>query len=230
MRSFAQVIWQNFLKPVVDFALPAHCSFCEATLADTEILICASCYSKIQPADSQLIKHLLQEIPESALDEIFIPFVFTLEIKHLIHHFKYKRFENLARLFAFSIAETIKKSHFDLVTGIPLHRVKKRERGYNQSDLIASHLAELSKITFSDQILLRNKYTQSQTKLSRNERIQNVHDVFRLNTDVKNKRILLVDDLITTGSTINACATVLKAGGAVFVAAAAVATPATNIN
>jgi len=230
MSSFQQIIWKYILRPVVDFALPAHCSFCEENLEENEILICTACYTKIEKADHHLITHLSGEIPENALDSIYIPFVFTPEIQLLIHHFKYKRFTGLARTFALSIAETIGTGAFDLVTGIPLHPVKKRERGYNQSDLIASQIGGLTNIPFSDKILFRTRYTQSQTKLNRNARIQNVHDVFKLNADIKNLRILLVDDLITTGSTINACAKELRAGGASLISAAALATPRTKFN
>ncbi|WP_288018429.1 ComF family protein [Tenuifilum sp.] len=90
---------------------------------------------------------------------------------------------------------------------VPLHPKRLKERGYNQAEVIAKGLAEAMKIPVVNDVLLRNRYTQTQTKKSRIERIQNISGAFSIHNPQKiaNGHILLVDDVITTGSTLETC-------------------------
>jgi ComF family protein len=108
---------------------------------------------------------------------------------------------------------------------VPLNPVRLKERGYNQSALIAQQLSNITRIPFSVHLLKRLRNTPSQTKLSREQRKENVKGAFAVQGNVEGKRVLLIDDVITTGSTLNECAKVLKQNGAAWVTAAAIATP-----
>ncbi|GAB3245716.1 hypothetical protein GCM10027347_00040 [Larkinella harenae] len=114
-----------------------------------------------------------------------------------------------------------------MIVGVPLHSAKMRQRGYNQSDWFAMGLSEVLQIPWSDQALARNQYTISQTGKDRLGRWENVSHVFQVKTPnlVRDKRILLVDDVLTTGATLEACTSVLLASnsrsvGIVTIAAA----------
>lgn len=100
---------------------------------------------------------------------------------------------------------------------VPLHPAKQRERGYNQSEKIAQMLAKVASGALVEKLLVRTKFTQTQTRLSRAERDKNVKNAFALAADavvIHDLNYILVDDVFTTGSTLNACATVLRDAGA----------------
>ena len=109
----------------------------------------------------------------------------------------------------------------DLVLPIPLHPVRQRERTFNQADVLAEALARELVLPCRSNLLLRTQPTRPQAELTREERAQNVRTAFALNPDhsIRGQRILLVDDVLTTGSTAEACARLLKAAGALHVVA-----------
>lgn len=104
---------------------------------------------------------------------------------------------------------------FDLIIPVPLHPSRLRQRGYNQSAKIAEGISLATGIPWQESISIRKSNTRTQTKMNRSERWENVKNVFGLSdeTKVKGKRILLVDDVVTTGATIEACGQHLMAGG-----------------
>src|SRR5690606_32986521 len=99
----------------------------------------------------------------------------------------------------------------DLIIPVPLHPLKQKRRGYNQSEQLGIGLSESSGLEFSGNILLRKSFTETQTKKSRIDRWENVSRVFDIRNPkrIEGKHILLVDDIITTGATLEACANVL---------------------
>ncbi|MFL6538639.1 MAG: ComF family protein [Chthoniobacterales bacterium] len=113
---------------------------------------------------------------------------------------------------------------FDLVVAVPLHSARQRERGFNQAALLAELLARETGLRLHD-VLERIRYTTTQTAYDRAERMRNLEGAFRLRrgADVQGLRVLLIDDVLTTGSTLSECARVLKAAGAVSVHAATAA-------
>ncbi|MGB9473874.1 MAG: ComF family protein [Candidatus Udaeobacter sp.] len=147
-------------------------------------------------------------------------------VRQIIHDFKYGRQIHLRHLVARWLYEALdderlREREFDLIVPVPLHPTRRRERGFNQAGLLAELLS--SRISVPCKPLLeRIRYTTTQTALDRAERMENLHNAFRLrkNTDVRGLQVLLIDDILTTGSTLSECARVLKHAGATSVHAA----------
>jgi ComF family protein len=150
-------------------------------------------------------------------------------VREMIHEFKYGRQIHLRHLVARWLQaalddERIRGSRFDIIVPVPLHAARQRERGFNQASLLATLLSAQTSIP-SKAVLERIRYTTTQTALDRSERMENLHNAFRLrkNVDVRSLRVLLIDDVLTTGSTLSECARVLKRAGALSVHAATAA-------
>jgi len=139
----------------------------------------------------------------------------------LIHHFKYRRKTRLAHLLARAMAGLVLSDHIlataDVITSVPLHWWKRLRRGYDQASLLARIMSQETSIAQHSK-LKRIKNTRSQTRLDETRRQQNVRNAFTVNRDgFENKRVILVDDVLTTGATMNECARVLKEAGATAV-------------
>jgi ComF family protein len=150
-------------------------------------------------------------------------------VREIIHEFKYGRQIHLRHLVARWLQaalhdKRIRGCQFDIIVPVPLHAARQRERGFNQARLLAGLLSAQISIP-SKPLLDRIRYTTTQTALDRSERMENLHNAFRLrkNADVRGSRVLLIDDVLTTGSTLNECARVLKRAGALSVHAATAA-------
>jgi competence protein ComFC len=150
-------------------------------------------------------------------------------VRDVIHEFKYNRQIHLRHLVARWLRaalddERLRDCRFDVIVPVPLHPARQRERGFNQASELADLLSAHTSIPCSP-LLKRIRYTTTQTALDRSERMENLHNAFRLrkNADVRGLRVLLVDDILTTGSTLNECARVLKRAGAISVHAATAA-------
>ncbi|HEY4257783.1 MAG TPA: ComF family protein [Candidatus Udaeobacter sp.] len=150
-------------------------------------------------------------------------------VREIIHKFKYGRQIYLRHLVgrwlhAALDDERLRGSRFDIIVPVPLHATRLRERGFNQASLLAALLSAQTSIR-SKRVLERIRYTTTQTALDRSERMENLHNAFRLrkNADVRDLRVLLIDDVLTTGSTLSECARVLKRAGALSVHAATAA-------
>jgi len=150
-------------------------------------------------------------------------------VRNVLHQFKYGKQRHLRHPIARWLRESLsdprlRGRRFDLIVPVPLHRARERERGFNQAALIAELLAAAALIP-TRPVLERTRYTTTQTAYDRAERMENLHGAFRLrkNRDVRDLRVLLIDDVLTTGSTLSECARVLRAAGAVSVHAATAA-------
>jgi ComF family protein len=146
-------------------------------------------------------------------------------LRQLIHLFKYNQIRPLARPLGALIARAIPREHrFDLIIPMPLHWKKRWSRGYNQSELLAKEIARRWGVPIR-KIVRRVKPTAPQAGLSNSKRRLNVRGAFamRKGTNLKGLRVLLIDDVLTTGATAGACASVLKRAGASHVAVAVVA-------
>lgn len=150
-------------------------------------------------------------------------------VRDLIHQFKYGRQFHLRHQLGRWLAETAADPRLaadppDLIVPVPLHPTRKREREFNQAEVLARSLARTMGLPVAG-LLRRVRPTTTQTRLDREERSENLRDAFRLreNRPVRGKSLLLVDDVFTTGSTADACARVLAAAGAREVRVATVA-------
>jgi ComF family protein len=146
-------------------------------------------------------------------------------LRELIHLFKYSQIRPLARPLGALIARAIPREHrFDLIIPMPLHWKKRWSRGYNQSELLAKEIARRWGVPIR-KIVRRVKPTAPQAGLSNSKRRLNVRGAFavRKGANLKGLRVLLIDDVLTTGATAGACASVLKRAGASHVAVAVVA-------
>jgi competence protein ComFC len=150
-------------------------------------------------------------------------------VRKLVHEFKYGQQRHLRHPLAEWLREAISDPRlhgrrFDLIVPVPLHPTRERERGFNQATLLAELLARHVAVPLRA-VLERTRYTITQTAYDRAERMENLHDAFRLRkkANVRELHVLLIDDVLTTGSTLSECARVLKEAGAVSVYAATAA-------
>ena len=146
-------------------------------------------------------------------------FDYTPEIQHLIHRFKYRGVSYLSHVLGYWMAETYKQRcrwEIDLIVPVPLHPRRERERGFNQSALLAGEIGKNIGVKVVRGALIRRKYTPAQVGLNKLQRRQNLWDAFEVKESdkVKDRNILLVDDVFTTGSTVDECSRVLMEAGA----------------
>ncbi len=147
-------------------------------------------------------------------------FAYTGMVKKALQRMKFEGRKRYAIVFGFLMAQQLKKMKnwpiINIVAYTPLHKKRYAKRGFNQAKLLANEIAKHLKYTLAEDILYKVKNTPSQSSLARGQRQQNLYNAFRLNTkiDVKDKNILLVDDIYTTGTTVNECTRYLKAAGA----------------
>lgn len=214
----------NFFISFFDFFLPRFCPACKQKLSADEKYICDVCVSSITQAANSLIKIEYERkfFKKGFVSGFTTPFVFEKdkELQDIIHSIKYSnKFgvgKRLGEIIAEKCGENIQGWNIDLIVPIPLHQLKKVNRGYNQSFYIAKGLGKNLNIKVNQNLLKRIKFTQTQTALTLAERQENVENAFevRKKLSVKGKKILLVDDVITTGATVNECAKVLTNSGA----------------
>src|SRR5277367_5538767 len=138
----------------------------------------------------------------------------------VIHRFKYQRqlwFEPfLADLLLREALPALRAQKWDFIAPVPLHSVKHREREFNQAELLARHLSDAAKIPLNNKLLRRVSPTMTQTRLTKQQRAENMRGAFAIRDGVKlnGEKIILVDDVFTTGATTSACAKALKTAGA----------------
>lgn len=146
-------------------------------------------------------------------------FVYTADIKNSIYRYKYADKREYASWYARRMYECCgRKIHLwepDVIIPVPLHEKKLKMRGYNQAELLARELSLLTGIKTDSKLLVRQKNTKALKTLDESERIKNLKNAFNITRDVvKYKKVLLVDDIYTTGATADGCAAVLKQAGA----------------
>jgi ComF family protein len=159
----------------------------------------------------------------TGFDTVYTFGSYEATLRQLIHLFKYNQIRPLARPLGALIARAIPREHrFDLIIPMPLHWKKRWSRGYNQSELLAKEVSRRWGVPVA-KIVRRVKPTAPQAGLSNSKRRLNVRGAFKTSANLKGLRVLLIDDVLTTGATAGACASVLKRAGASHVAVAAVA-------
>lgn len=226
-------VMKNFSIQLADYILPRFCPSCKNKLALKEDTICESCISKIQIASTERLQREFERKfqNKNIISGFYSPFVFEKdkELQHAIHSLKYQnKFRVgvfLGKLLGMQLIKSKIDWKMDLIIPIPLHQLKKAERGYNQSFYIAKGLGKILNVTASDRIVKRKKYTESQTTMTLVERQENISDAFKIRNKkiINGKVILLIDDVITTGATISECGKILLDSGAKKIFAASIA-------
>jgi len=160
----------------------------------------------------------------------YLKYIKSGKVQQIIHSLKYGGLEEIGLLMGNWYGHELKtnqfENSFDLILPIPLHPNRKKQRGYNQSDSFAQGLSETLNVPWEDEVLIRQLSSNTQTKKKRLDRWENVKDIFALAQpeQVAGKRILLVDDVITTGATIEACAQKIVEAGCKSISVGAIAT------
>jgi ComF family protein len=142
------------------------------------------------------------------------------KLRKLVHLFKYDRIETLARPLArLALTAFPREERFDFIVPMPLHWTRRWRRGFNQAELLAREIGRRTGLPVK-KVVRRRRATPSQARLTNSQRRSNMAGAFqtRSSADLRNRRVLLVDDVLTTGATASACAAVMKHGGAEYVA------------
>jgi ComF family protein len=226
IRIMASLI-KNIVISFRDFIFPPVCFLCNQRLREDEERICNNCWSSFSHAEqsSPAFIELTSRFQHGEVVGGFTTcYIFEKEGKfqEAIHLLKYRNIKSVGVRLGNEIGRKIVNDttikDIDIIAPIPLHKLKQRERGYNQSEFLCKGVSEVTKIEFTPNLIVRGKYTESQTKLNLEERKLNVAEAFSLNPKyhdaIAGKTIFLIDDVITTGSTIEAAARVLKQNGA----------------
>ncbi len=231
-----RTIFGRIVAPIIDFVYPPVCPICDTLSEGSDGGICATCWESfhrldpLHPAGDALRARFASD---GSVDGFIACYLFQKEgtLQHAVHLLKYRGWKSvgvrLGREIGKRMIEEPAIGRADLIVPVPLHRLKKRERGYNQSEVLCEGIAMETGVRVERRLLRRTRYTPSQTTLDIAERRSNVAEAFAVKPsragEVKGKGAVLVDDVITTGATISACAAALKSAGAVRVYAAAVA-------
>lgn len=227
----------NLLRTMVlsllDFFFPNFCASCKTKITKTQNCICKDCLIKIQTASPERIEQEYNRkfLCNNIISQFQSAFVFEKdkELQSVLHSLKYNgKFmvgKVLGELAAIQVRPSMESWKADYIVPVPLHPLKKAERGYNQSEFISIGLSKVLKTPVRTDLLKRTRYTLSQTTLTLEERKVNVNKAFVCpkRKSVAEKNIIIVDDVITTGATTAECGQVLLAAGAAKVYAFSVA-------
>ncbi len=228
MKDFA--LW----KTLLDVLYPSCCLTCQTALLAQEEAICLKCFAELTPTDyhtykdNPIARKFHGKVPIEWAFACF-PFVRKGKIQQILHALKYDNQKNLSYILGKWYGRYLRAEGFapryDWVAPIPLHSAKLKKRGYNQSDGFAEGLAQAFETSWASNLLIRTKNTTTQTRKTREMRWENVQDIFSVNPayTVKGCRILVVDDVVTTGATLESALLTLRQAGCTTTDLAAIA-------
>ncbi|TGE21245.1 ComF family protein [Hymenobacter aquaticus] len=226
------VLFSDFIGLI----FPQVCLACSESLARGEDHICTGCraqlpytdYHTLPEAHNPIARRFWGKVPvRYALS--YLRFLRHGRVQHLLHQLKYQGQREvgqvLGRWFGAELTQQGLNQHFDLIVPVPLHPRKLAKRGFNQSDCFAEGLSTGLQVPWSSAALCRTENTDSQTRKNRAQRWHNVATVFTVADEavVAGKHVLVVDDVLTTGATLEACVAVLLAAGCREVSIATIA-------
>lgn len=210
-------IWNDWWE----LFFPRYCAVCGIRLSKTEDCLCFSCLSRLPRThlhlqkDNEMEKNFWGRFPLGKATA-FLYYAKGGDVRKLLYELKYYNNPKLGTVLGKCMASEIRPSGFfdgiDFLLPIPLHPKRLRMRGYNQSRMLAEGISSVTRIPIAYDGLVRNKETETQTHKSQYERWMNVNGVFACMNpkELEDKHILLVDDVMTTGATLVACADALK--------------------
>lgn len=230
-------ITRRIFSALGTLCFPPHCAACKAATGPG-IHVCAECAESAQRIETPFCQRCSQPFDGAITQEFTcancagreLHFVCAVAaylshgvVRNFIHAFKYERQFHLRRPLADWLAHTLEDPRitarpFDALVPVPLHHIRFREREFNQAAELAALVSQRCGIPVSH-ALKRTRYTSTQTKLDRHERMENLRGAFRVRhtARVKERHLLLVDDVFTTGSTVEECSRVLMRAGAASV-------------
>ena len=223
------------LDKILSFFLPRTCFCCGADLK-TKHLLCPECLKKVEEVKGLVCArcgvplnyggHYCYNCRGSKAGKYKCSFIrsalkFNEPTRALVHAFKYEKYLNIAPFFAEVMYRTYRQNpefrEAEFLVPVPIHKKRQRKRGFNQAEVLADHLSKLCGIPVLN-ALVRTKNTASQTKLTRNDRKENILGAFALaggaEGKIKKRALILIDDVCTTSATLEECARVLKKSGA----------------
>lgn len=221
-------------QSLINLFFPKVCYACNFLLSDNEKYVCTSCRHKLPVTnfhfnnDDTVKRVFYGRVPiENAT--ALLRFEKKGLTQTLIHNLKYKGFEDIGLFLGNWLGSELKQtnaySNIDLVIPVPLHKKKLRKRGYNQVTIFAKQIAKHLDAEYVEDVLVKTTNTSSQVNKSRISRWFNNQEIFgAMNTHkLNNKHILLVDDIITTGATLEACSEILQKNNGVKISIATMA-------
>lgn len=217
----------NIFSSLIDLLFPLTCYSCNVRISDG--VICEKCLNSLEyltdvcpvcGAYDQGKNCRICSGNEFQFDKAISVFQFDKMIQNLIHDLKYDEMTKVANLFGKLTEDYLRKFNpfesVDIVSPVPLHKVKKRARGFNQSQLLTAEISRRMNWQHEPNLIQRSRFTETQTKLGRTDRQKNVFGAFSLDPrqSIVHKNILIVDDVFTTGATVNSISSLLKQNGA----------------
>lgn len=199
----------NFINSALDYFFPPICGMCGEI---NENYICNNCYENIK----KIKKCVINEYNNRNFSKHLYIFRYEGIIRNKIIEYKFEDKGYLYKMFAKIILSDKKTCNFikkyDVIIPVPISKKRKKKRGYNQSELVANELAQKLNQDIWTDIIIKKKDNKPQSELNKLERIKNVEDIYEINKpiEVENKKVLLLDDIYTTGSTVNEIARKLK--------------------
>lgn len=231
--------YKKFIGEAMDMLLDLiyprniHCILCGDGIEPTEkYSMCTPCRDRVKFIASRFCEkcgkpleplYLPQKCPDCMITHHYFTRGFSCveyddAVKKLIYQLKYHQKRHLAHPIGQMMADRLRKldvGEIHMIVPVPLHRKKERERGFNQSEIIAKYMADALGIPMEKKNILRVKETETQNQLNREERRENLRDAFQVVDHKKfaGKKILIVDDIYTTGSTMDACCREIRKAG-----------------
>jgi len=232
----------RILGRVLDFLLPTSCSYCNGPVGNSGIpYFCSACWMDFAPLSGPVCPRCgspfdspetLSHSPEHEcgpcrrypprFDQALAVGYFEGPLREAIHQYKYRPCRSLGRPLGSWMAGKVRQlTELDMVMPVPLHPTRLRQRGFNQALLLAHQMCEKNDIPLLCDNLYRVRPTRPQVELTGEERLKNVAGAFALRRPdaVKDRSVMIIDDVFTTGATLNECAAVLKEAGAAQVVA-----------
>ncbi len=210
----------RYLPDLIEFFYPTLCITCGNRLVKQEKYLCFDCWNDLPVTNFHLqpgnkVEQLFWGRITIENATAFFSYKKGSNYQHLIHFIKYKGMKELGfetgRRFGFALENSERFKNIDIITPVPLHPLKQKKRGYNQSEWIAKGISNTLKRPVAANNLKRKIHTSTQTRKNRFERWENVENIFGINDpgEFEGKHVLLIDDVVTTGSTLEACASQL---------------------
>jgi len=210
------LLLKEIKEALLHLAFPHVCEGCGTDNLQAEHLLCLRCLSSLPStnfhmhANNPIEKIFWGRIPVTSATS---QYYFTKEsmMQHLMHQFKYKGNKEvgtyLGKLMGWALVESNRFSFIDALVPLPLHKSREHKRGYNQATILCEGISSVLNTPVLKNVVIRREQTETQTKKGRIQRWQNMAGKFELANPqaIKDKHVLLVDDVVTTGATLEAC-------------------------